>query len=128
MKIDIRQLKNNEYIVDLKDLPGSPYTGNGFTPEYAVACLFFRLLQQPNKDWIKHIQLNNLIVHSVNIPKSEDKNCYTCYNCKYMKMCRIRQWVFNNFPFDANNPDYKTNFDLLFKTMGQTCLSYEYEQ
>lgn len=61
MKIKIEK-SGKFYIADFTELPGSPMTGEGKTPEMALACLFYRYGEQiPERLKGKPIEINGVL-------------------------------------------------------------------
>lgn len=62
MKIEIMWCTDH-YRASCKDLPGSPPVGLGATTEMAVACLFWRLMfENERNDWLSFIVKDDPIV------------------------------------------------------------------
>jgi len=61
MEIEIVK-SGSHYRADCKDLPGMPPVGIGATPEMAVTCLFWCLMFEDPKTWLKYIKKDEPIV------------------------------------------------------------------
>ena len=76
MNVKLEEMRNG-WRADCLDLPGSPPCGDGTTKEMAIACLFFRLLNESKSfssvEWVRYIKLNEPLI----INGEEYKSPYT---------------------------------------------------